>query len=281
MPKLFTIADFNRLYPSNNACLEALFLARFDPVDVCPGCMKRSKFSKLKQRKCYSCQWCGYHIYPLAGTIFHKSRTPLKKWFFAIFLFANSKNGVSAMELHRQLGVTPKCAWRMAKHIRTLFTEEPTTQLSGIVEADESWFGPKKRKVPVAGLLERGGQIRTRVVSDVGAVTLVPYIQKNVAEGSTLSTDEHKPYRRVRRLGYTHVSVNHSKWQWKNGEASTNGLEGHWSLVKRSIRGTYVSVSLKFLPLYLAEFSFRRNHRQETLFPLLVKRAARPSVLVF
>lgn len=283
MPKPFTIANFNRLYPTNAACLESIFLNRYEQLDVCPGCMQKGKFSRLKKRKCYSCQWCGYQIYPLAGTIFHKSRTPLKLWFFAMYLFASSKNGVSACELQRQLGVTQKCAWRMAKQIRTLFTEQPTTQLSGTVEADESWFGHKGKKVPVVGLVERGGKIITKMVTDVDTATLIPYIERYVAKGSLVTTDEHLPYKRLRTRGYSHATVNHKRWQWydKNTGASTNTLEGHWGLVKRAIRGTYGSVSAKYVPLYLAEFSWRRNHASEAMFPLLVARAAKPSQLTF
>lgn len=276
MKKHFTITDFNRTYPTNAACLDALFEAQYEKVEKCPGCMRVTKFSRLKKRKCYACQWCGYQIHPLAGTIFHKSSTPLKKWFYAIYLFASSKNGVSAKELERQLGVTYKCAFRIAKQIRTLFQEEPEAVLSGIVEADESWFGWRNHKVPVAGLVERGGKLLTKAVEDVKASTLIPYIERYVAKGTLVTTDEHLPYRILRRRGYQHESVNHKAWQWKKGEASTNTLEGHWGLMKRSIRGTYGTISSKHLSLYLAEFSFRRNHASELVFPLLVSRASQP-----
>lgn len=117
----YTLMQFNIDFPDDDACLKYMFTRRFSDLVVCPKCKQETSFYKISDRKCYSCQNCGYHIYPLAGTIFHKSPTPLKLWFYAIFLFSASKGGVSAKELQRQLGVTYKTAWRMAKQIRRLF----------------------------------------------------------------------------------------------------------------------------------------------------------------
>lgn len=280
MPKPFTIAEFNRCYPTEASCLRELFLLRYNYRQDCPKCHRVSRFTRLNRRKCFSCQWCGYQLSPLAGTIFHKSKTPLKKWFYAIFLMASSKNGVSAAELSRQLGVTYKCAYRMAQQIRTLFLEEYPV-LSGEVEADESWFGHKGKKVAVAGLVERGGSIITKVIDDTTATTLIPWIEDNVMKGSALLTDEHRGYWPIGKRGYVHEMVNHKRYQWVNGRASTNTLEGHWGLMKRAIRGTYGSVSSRHLSLYVSEFSWRRNHRKERMFPLLLAEAAKPARVVF
>ncbi len=116
----YTIKQFNEDYPNDDACLKRVFNSRYYNLKECPNCHKNTKFHRIVERKCFSCQNCAYQINPLAGTIFHKSSTSLKSWFFAIFLFSNSKNGVSAKELERHLGVTYKTAWRMAKQIRTL-----------------------------------------------------------------------------------------------------------------------------------------------------------------
>lgn len=123
MRNKFSIKDFDARYASDDVCLHEIFLNRYGKLNICPECKKDTKFHKVSGRKCYSCQLCGHQLHPLANTIFHKSATSLKNWFYAIFLFANSKNGVSGKELQRQLGVTYKTAWRMRKHIRSLFAK--------------------------------------------------------------------------------------------------------------------------------------------------------------
>src|SRR3989344_5358709 len=109
----FTINHFHQIYPDNDSCLDAIFQARYGHIKTCPKCKKETKFNRIKIRKCYCCQFCGFQLHPVAGTIFHKSDTPLKNWFYALYLFSTSKNGVSAMELQRQLGCTYKTAWRI------------------------------------------------------------------------------------------------------------------------------------------------------------------------
>ncbi|MFH1994923.1 MAG: IS1595 family transposase, partial [Nitrospinota bacterium] len=143
--KRFTIRQFNKKYPNDDACLREVFEQRNKEAKVCPSCGKPFKFYRVTNRKCFACSCCGYQIHPLAGTIFHKSRTGLRDWFFAIFLFSTSKNGVSAKEIERHIGVTYKTAWRMAKEIRKLFREISPPHLSGIVEMDETYIGGKER----------------------------------------------------------------------------------------------------------------------------------------
>jgi transposase len=120
----FTIKEFHAKYPDDNACLDEMFKQRFGDLTECPNCSKPFKYYRRNDRKAYACAFCSNMLYPLADTIFHKSSTSLKNWFFAIYLFANSKNGVAAKELERHLGVTYKCAWRMAKQIRALFADQ-------------------------------------------------------------------------------------------------------------------------------------------------------------
>ncbi|SRR6266567_2406722 len=120
----FTLQQFNEKYHDDDACLEAIFKARYVNLEVCPQCEKRTKFYRIQERKCYCCPFCGYQIYPLAHTIFHKSDTPLRLWFYAIFLFSASEDDISAKELQRQLSVTYKCAWRIANKVRALFEDD-------------------------------------------------------------------------------------------------------------------------------------------------------------
>src|SRR5436309_11619393 len=138
-----TYSEFLRQFPSNDECLDYL-AAKFYPNGTpCPKCKKPSRFHRVKGRSAYSCQFCGHHVYPTAGTIFHKSTTSLQLWFWAIYLISSSKCGISAKQLGREIGVTYKTAWRMMKQIRTLLGDDEP--LSGEVEADETFIGGKLR----------------------------------------------------------------------------------------------------------------------------------------
>jgi len=274
-----TITQFNERFPDDDACLQEIWNNRYGVVGNCTACSsKETNFYKVNNRKCWACKDCGAQIHPLADTIFHKSSTPLKVWFYAIFLFSKSKNGVSAKELERQLGVTYKTAWRMAKQIRTLFDIDDD-KLDGIVEMDETYVGGKTtmdkkndNKTPVVGAVERNGRIVAKVTGDATSTTLKNLMRQHIEIGTTLYTDEWRGYSRSNKLGYFHDTVVHSKFEWTDGSVHTNTIEGFWSQLKRSIRGTYHFVSPKYLQSYVNEFSFRYNHRhqQEYLFDLMI-----------
>ncbi len=270
MKQKYTITDFKKDFPDDKSCLAYIFNKRYPKGLECPKCQKK-EFYPVVGRRSYACS-CGYQIYPTEGTIFHKSPTPLTFWFHAIFLMSQSKNGVAAKELERQLGVTYKCAWRIAKQIRLLMKGDGEI-LSGIVEADETYIGGKRKgkrgrgaagKTAVFGIAQRGGDIRTTVVPDVKRKTLMPMIQASVEEGATVSTDELPSYNKVASSGFQHGTVNHGKGQYVRGMFHTNTIEGFWSQLKRSLNGTYHSVSRKHLSSYLDEFSFRYDHRADT-----------------
>lgn len=284
MMKTITITQFQERYPDDDSCLHEIFLNRNKDVIACPKCGSADNaYYKVKNRKCFECKDCGYQLHPLAGTIFHKSSTPLKQWFYAIFLFSKSKNGVSAMELQRQLGVTYKTAWRMAKQIRLLFNMDGE-KLNGTVEMDETYIGGRRKmaekfdnKTPVVGAVERGGQIRAKVTQDASSTTLQRLLRSHVEIGSTLYTDEWRGYIRANRIGYNHNTVNHSAKQFVNGTIHTNTIEGFWGQLKNSIHGTYHFVSPKYLQSYLNEFAYRYNHRtSDRLFDQMVLLAVKP-----
>jgi transposase len=176
-----------------------------------------------------------------------------------MFLFANSKNGVSAKELQRQLGVTYKTAWRMAKQIRKLF-EDNKDQLEGIVEVDETYIGRKSEgqkykrtttadKAVVMGMVERGGSIKASHIIAPDARILIPQIQTNIDNKARVVTDELTAYKALTRLGYNHEVVNHG-YTYVVGDVYTNTIEGFWSQLKRSLHGTYHVVSKKYLQQY-------------------------------
>jgi transposase-like protein len=288
MKERFTIKQFHERYPDDDACLQELFEDRYGHLEICPHCQKPAKFYRVKNRKCYKCAFCAFELHPLADTIFHKSSISLKNWFFAIYLFANSKNGVSAKELERHLGVTYKCAWRMAKQIRLLFQNQDRDGqlLDDVVEADETYVGGKRRgkrgrgaegKTPIIGVVERDGEVRAKVVDNTRSMTIEPFIAQHVEHGTQLMTDEYRAYNRVSLLGYKHQRINHSSGQYVVGDVHTNTIEGFWSQLKRSICGTYHAISPKYLQHYLNEFAYRYNlrHQQEHLFHGMVLTASR------
>ena len=275
----YTIKNLKADFPNDDACLDFIFKNRWPKGVTCPNCESKD-FYHVKGRKSYACK-CGYQVSPTEGTIFHKSSTPLTLWFHAIFLMSQSKNGVAAKELERQLGVTYKCAWRTARQIRLLMTDDDGPLGDNeIVELDETYVGGKAKgkrgrgaakKTPVFGAVERGGRIKTKVVLNVRKITLNPIIEQMVTKDAVIVTDESNSYNDVKKSGHLHESINHSKGQYVDGDVHTNTIEGFWGQFKRSVHGTYHSVSRKHLQLYLDEFSFRYSHRKSNLaLPVLI-----------
>ncbi len=237
----YTIHDFNRNFPTDDACLEALMRNVYPDGIDCRKCGEVRPHHRLKRRKAYSCDYCGTHVYPLAGTIFAKSRTSLKSWFYAMYLVASTRCGISAAQLQREVGTTYKTAWRMFFQIRTLLAE-PIGNLSGGVEVDKSFFGGKEKnkhkskrqhlgtggvgKTAVLGILERKGRIVATVVPNTRAATLIPHVLKKVLPKSTVYTDEYGSYNLLEREGFEHKRVYRSQDVYVEGDAHVNTLEG-------------------------------------------------------
>ena len=292
MAKPFTIQEFFNRFPDDDTCLDHLMAVRYSKEGDCPKCGKHTKFHRLRKEPAYVCQWCGHHIHPMAGTLFAHSRTPLQKWFYAMYLFTTTRHGVAAKELQRQLGVTYKTAWRMGHEIRKYMAQVDGDEgLSGHIEADEAYIGGKrgggkqgftgraaKGKTIVFGMVERGGDVITRVVPNASVKALFPHITEFVEPGSTISTDEWPTYKRLRKYPYRHLAVNHAAKQWVSGDAHTNTIENFWGQLKRGIRGTHVWVSGKHLPKYLGEFEFRFNlrHHPHLMFDILLAAFPKP-----
>lgn len=272
-----TIRQFFKQFPDDETCLQHLFEIRFGQGHECPKCERESNWYRIKAERAYSCQWCGHHLHPTVGTPFEKSRTPLQLWFYAIFLFTTTRNGVSAKELERQLGVTYKTAWRMGheirKHMAMVDGEGPIGGDGKQVEVDETFFGgrfkrghrggnPADGKTIVFGMLERGGEIVTGVVANRKRATLFPLVEATVLDGTEVHTDEYHTYDTVAAMGFAHRSVNHRAGEYATPDgASVNGLENYWAQLKRGINGTHISVSGKHLAKYAKEFEYRFNRR--------------------
>ncbi len=277
----FTFAQFKTRFPNDDACLAYLFNKRYADATECPKCEGEFKYHLFEGSRFYSCQHCGHHIHPTAGTIMQDSKTPLVSWLFVMFLFANSKNGVSAKEVQRQIGVTYKTAWRICHLIRSLMDEAGEIVLDGVVEMDETLVGGRKRggkrgwgadKPCVFGMVERGGKIVTQVVPNRQAVTLYPIITQHTTEDVIAHTDDFSVYRKLHHEVAEHHVIQHTKGFYVDEDVHTQTIDGHWSIIKRSIRGTHTSVSRKYLQAYLNEFSFRRNHKGGVMFDEILGR---------
>jgi transposase-like protein/predicted RNA-binding Zn-ribbon protein involved in translation (DUF1610 family) len=268
-----TIQDFFRQFPDDDTCLDYLMVQRHGDVLECPKCSKEGKFHRIRRHPAYECAWCGFEIFPMVGTLFHRSHVSLQKWFYAMYLFCTTRHGVPAKELQRQLGISYPSALRMAHKIREYMGRvDGDDGLSGHVEVDETYIGGRKKggkrgrgapgKTVVFGMVERDGDMMTRVVPNVRRVTLEKHILENVAHGSRISSDELSSYAKLARHGFKHGAVNHGAEEWARGDTHVNTAEGFWSRLKLSIRGTHVHVSAKHLPKYLGEFEFRFNMRK-------------------
>lgn len=274
MSPKYTIENFNREFPTSEACLEYIFKMRFPAL---------YGYKKLKGRQVYQNN-IGFQISPMVGTAFEHSSTSLKLWFYAIYLFSQSKMGVSSMELRRQLGTTYKTAWLIGNKIRASIKQE-TPRLSGVVECDEAYVGGKRRlevrrsshnKTPVFGIVERSGKIYAIAISDTSRKTLHTIIKKIVKKGSTVITDSLASYQGLNKLGYKHKVVNHTNWEYvrkeKKLDVFTNTIENFWHNLKSQLNGTHYWVGKRYLQQYLDEVVFRYNYRDQDLFRILLHR---------
>ena len=260
-----------------------------DGIVRCPTC-DAEKVTYLAKANLFKC----YEKHPRAkfslkvGTIFEDSPLGLDKWLTAIWLIANAKNGISSYELSRHLGIMQKSAWHMLHRIRLAMQNGTINKLSGRVEVDETFIGGKARnmhrmalakrvdkhatpytgrnqttgKVAVMGLLERHGEVRTMVVPNTKRKSLHGEVSKHVEQGSTVYSDALRSYSRLEDE-YTHNVINHAE-TYVNGHIHTNGIENFWSLLKRTLGGTYISVEPFHLFRYLDEQAFRFNKRKGT-----------------
>lgn len=279
----YTLAQFTEQFPDDGACLDFIFDQRNPDGGKCPKCESVDKFYRVEARRCYSCATCGHQIHPCEGTIFHKSSTSLRTWFFAMFLMTASKNGVSAKELERQLGVTYKTAWRMGHQIRKLM-DQGGDLLMGVVEADETYFGGKRRmsckmenKTAVVAVVQRGGDVRAKALPVVDSWKVETLLKENVSPTAELMTDESRHYTRVGKTFAAHETVQHSAKEYVRAMVHTNSVEGFWGQLKRSVNGTFHQVSRRHLQAYVNEFAFRYNRRASVspapIFPKLVRKA--------
>jgi transposase-like protein len=284
----FSLMEFMREFPDDDACLEDLWRKRYSPDGenaTCPKCEQERLFKRYKtaqQRQCWTCTGCGHHVHPTAGTIFHKSSTSLVLWYYAMYLLTSTRCGISAKQLERQIGVNYKTAWRMLNVLRNRSMADDGEPLMGGVEVDETSVEGKPRRgslkpgtksermseamkraererATVFAAVERGGRAKATVLPSRRGPGLKEQIVKWVRPESIVFTDEWSAYNRLDELGYDHSRVRHAAGEYVIGDAHTNTVEGFFGHIKTGIRGTYKKVSHRWLQGYLNEFVWRRN----------------------
>jgi transposase-like protein len=269
-----TTYDMNLLklcqqFGSEDRCRAYLEKLRWPDGVECPRCQCKT-VSSIHDRDQFDCDSCRYQFSVTAGTIMHDTKLPLWKWFLAVYMIVESKKGVSANQLKRTIEVSYRTAWYLCHRIRKALETEDS-YLRGVVEIDESYIGGAtagrgkghRNKTLVIGAVERKGDVRMKAVGKgeyASSSSVGKFVRANISDDAKCMTDEatwyvaHIPDNRRNR-------VNHSDKEWVRGDVHTNGIEGAWSLFKRSVVGSYHQVSCKHLPAYLDEFEFRFNNR--------------------
>jgi transposase-like protein len=274
-----TLLDAVKYFADRDNALAFMVQIHWPEGITCPWCDSPEN-SFLATRRIWKCKACRKQFSAKAGTIFEDSPIGLDKWFPAVWMIVNMKNGISSYELGKALGVMQKTAWFMNHRIRLAMKTGTFRKLAGNVEVDETFIGGLARnmhkskrnkvsktgfigKVAVMGLLERhGGEVRTMIVSDTTRNVLQPKVREHIEEGANVFSDGHAAYIGLDDA-YIHNVINHAV-EYVRGNVHTNGIENFWALLKRTIKGTYVSVEPFHLFRYLDEQSFRFNTRKAT-----------------
>ena len=294
----YSLMEFMREFPDDDACLQWLWLNRFSEDGRhadCPKCEREhvefKQYATKQRRQTWTCTQCGHHVQPTAGTIFEGSSTSLHLWFFAIHLMTSTRCGISAKQLERELGVTYKTAWRMFNLIRNDLMAPDDDPLSGEVEVDETSVEGKPRKhlsrseaaryrersrATVVAAVERGGRVRATVLESRRGPQIRQQVIDWIDPTAIVYTDEWPAYNFVGRHFAAHSRINHSA-TYVDGATHTNTVEGFFGNLKTGIRGNYKKVSRQWLQGYLNEFTWRHNARlnRGSMFEQLLLRAVR------
>jgi transposase-like protein len=304
---LYSLHEFLREFPDDEACLQYLWRERHSPDGKhahCPKCEREREFKRYatkQQRQSWTCLGCGHHVHPTAGTIFAKSSRPLTDWFYVMFLVSSSRCGVAAKQIERELGCNYKTAWRMLNRVRNELMKQDERPLSGKVEADEAYIGGKlhegersrlraqgienrgpatKTRGVIFAAVERGGRMRAASIGTSESQALNAHrvrakLHEFVLPASMVFTDEYGAYNAIAPR-YHHRRIRHSQRIYVSGDVHTNTVEGFFGHFKTDVRGTHHSISRRWLGSYLNESVWKWNHRDddEAMFRQLLTNAA-------
>jgi len=294
----------DKIFTDENAAREHLEALRWSNGCFCPLCGGTEKIKPAKMvskpsaakpesvevKGFYHCGDCRKRFTVRTGTVYERSHIALNLWVLATHLLCSSKKGMSAHQLHRMLGVTYKTAWFMAHRIREAMNDSNPDTMGGegsIIEADETYFGPKDGPLPtkttsgraftkgkggakkahkrsVVALVERGGNVRSFHVERADKKTVTDILKNNVSQGAVLFTDESRLYTGADEHFAGHETINHAMGEYARGRVNTNSIEGFFSIFKRGMKGIYQHCSERHLQRYLTEFDFRFNTRDLT-----------------
>jgi len=267
-----SLIELANQFDTKEKCLVFLERLRFPDGVQCPRC-KSKRVCRLGTVDKLQCNDCRYMFSITAGTVFHRTHLPLNKWILATFLICNAKKGISAKQIQRDLNVSYKTAWYLMHRIRRAMKQPGfIKQFTGIVEADETYLGGKRRgkrgrgaagKAIVIGVRQRKGKLRAELIPDVKAKTVCGVLRKYVRkDAEMLCVDELPSYNQL-AIDYNLERIHH-EIAYVRGMVHINGVESFWAILKRAFIGTHHKMSTKYLPLYLNEFTFRFNHNGET-----------------
>lgn len=289
----FNLISVMERFHSDEKCVEVLEDLRWPTGPACVRCGDMEVDPVRRGRGLWMCRSCDHQFSVTAGTIMHRTRLPLTKWFVAIYLMCQSKKGMSAHQLHRMLGTTYRTAWHLCHRIREAMGNDPFTgpTLFGVVELDETLVGGKikgsrnrlKNKTWVAGAIERGGRVRLERIPNIKRDTIQDFVARTVSpEAEAVYTDELRSYIGIETPTRRHETVQHNADEWVVGDVHTNSVEGVWSLFKRSIVGTFHKMSVKHMDRYLEELEWRFNNRENpNIFMDTLRRIVRTDPLEY